>query len=73
MKTENTLKGSEETVRRLAREGDLPDKELAALIETDEYDELLFRLADERRREIYGTDVYIRGLIEFSNYCRNNC
>lgn len=30
-------------------------------------------LADARRREIYGTDVYIRGLIEVSNICKNDC
>ncbi len=29
--------------------------------------------ADCVRREIYGTDVYVRGLIEFSNYCKNDC
>lgn len=29
--------------------------------------------ADSVRRSIYGTEVYIRGLIEFTNYCRNNC
>lgn len=25
------------------------------------------------RKQIYGKDVYIRGLIELSNYCKNNC
>ncbi len=25
------------------------------------------------RKKYYGTDVYTRGLIEFTNYCRNNC
>ncbi|MCD8133540.1 MAG: [FeFe] hydrogenase H-cluster radical SAM maturase HydE [Clostridiales bacterium] len=25
------------------------------------------------RQEIYGTDVYVRGLIEFTNICRNDC
>jgi biotin synthase len=25
------------------------------------------------RKEIYGSDIYIRGLIEISNYCKNNC
>lgn len=25
------------------------------------------------RREHYGNEVFIRGLIEFTNYCRNNC
>ena len=33
----------------------------------------LFRQAAEVRRQVYGTDVYLRGLIEFTNYCRNNC
>ena len=25
------------------------------------------------RRQYYGDKVYIRGLIEFTNYCRNDC
>lgn len=25
------------------------------------------------RKQIYGTDVYVRGLIEFSNVCKNDC
>ncbi len=29
--------------------------------------------AVEVRKEIYGEDVYIRGLIEISNICKNNC
>ena len=36
-------------------------------------DEVLFAEADRIRRENYGDAVYLRGLIEFSNYCRNNC
>ena len=36
-------------------------------------DEALFAEADRIRRENYGDAVYLRGLIEFSNYCRNNC
>ncbi|MBO5389544.1 MAG: hypothetical protein J6A59_15730, partial [Lachnospiraceae bacterium] len=35
--------------------------------------ELLRSRADMVRQEHYGTDVYIRGLIEFTNYCKNNC
>lgn len=30
-------------------------------------------MADQVRRENYGIDVYVRGLIEFTNYCKNNC
>lgn len=29
--------------------------------------------AVEVRKEIYGEDVYIRGLIEISNFCKNDC
>ena len=36
-------------------------------------DEYLFKLADLVRRETFGTKVYTRGLIEFTNYCRNDC
>ena len=25
------------------------------------------------RKEVYGNEIYIRGLIEISNYCKNNC
>lgn len=35
--------------------------------------EALFALARQVRVQYYGHDVYIRGLIEFSNHCRNNC
>ena len=42
-------------------------------VDISETDRILFRAADEVRRENYGTDVYIRGLIEFTNYCRNDC
>lgn len=39
-----------------------------------EYDRnLLYAKADEVRRKHYGTDVYIRGLIEISSYCKNDC
>ncbi|WP_040952082.1 [FeFe] hydrogenase H-cluster radical SAM maturase HydE [Gorillibacterium massiliense] len=33
----------------------------------------LFRMADETRQLHYSKSVYMRGLIEFSNYCRRDC
>ena len=33
----------------------------------------LFEKSRRARIQFYGHDVYIRGLIEFTNYCRNNC
>ena len=58
--------------RRLYERGELSRDELKALIEAGE-NELLRSLAEERRIENYGRDVYTRGLIEFTNYCRQNC
>ena len=58
---------------KLKEEKNLSDEELLKLLSTNEYDSELHTLADEVRREIYGEDVYIRGLIEISNYCKNNC
>ena len=52
---------------------EMNDSELRELISTDKYDSELRVLADKKRREVYGADVYIRGLIEFTNYCKNDC
>jgi len=38
-----------------------------------ELTEYLFQKARDIRHRIYGHDVYIRGLIEFTNYCKNDC
>lgn len=58
---------------KLKEEKNLSDEELLKLLSTNEYDSELHTLADEVRRKIYGEDVYIRGLIEISNYCKNDC
>jgi biotin synthase len=60
-------------IEKLQINRNLTDEELTALLETSEFDGDLARSADEARRKVYGEDVYIRGLIEFSNYCKNNC
>ncbi len=60
-------------VETLYTSRDLPDSALKSLLETDRFDAELAEAADKRRREIYGDEVYLRGLIEFSNYCKNNC
>ncbi len=49
------------------------DQQLKIWIEDQSQAESLAVRADEIRRSIYGTDVYLRGLIEFTNYCKNNC
>ncbi|MDR2716710.1 MAG: [FeFe] hydrogenase H-cluster radical SAM maturase HydE [Treponema sp.] len=60
-------------IEALHKNKDLPDAELKTIIENGECEQKLFETADSVRRSYYGTDVYIRGLIEFTNYCKNNC
>ncbi len=49
------------------------DARLQQILSTDELDLSLFQAADQVRQQHYGKKVYLRGLIEFSNFCRNNC
>lgn len=48
-------------------------QELTELISHTGDDTELYNEADKVRRMHYGNKVYIRGLIEISNYCKNNC
>ena len=40
---------------------------------TPELAQYIFEKARKIQQAYYGTDVYIRGLIEFTNYCKNDC
>lgn len=62
-------------IDKLKKTKDLEDAELKRLIENGDpaADRLLFDAADEVRRERYGDLVFLRGLIEFTNCCRNDC
>lgn len=57
----------------LSETHDLRDEELYTLLTNDHEDSFLYKRADAVRRSVYGNKVYIRGLIEFTNYCKNNC
>ncbi|MCC8017406.1 MAG: [FeFe] hydrogenase H-cluster radical SAM maturase HydE [Lachnospiraceae bacterium] len=63
-------------VEKLFREHRLTETEYIELIKHYEDTDLAKYLADEAlrlRREIYGDAVYVRGLIEFTNICKNDC
>lgn len=64
-----------EIVEKLCAESNVSDAELKALIETDDVSaaELLRKRADEVRQRHYGKKVFLRGLIELSSFCRNDC
>ena len=60
-------------IKELREKRILPREMFHELLSTNKYDALLIQSADEIRQSVYGKDVYIRGLIEFTNYCRNDC
>ena len=62
-------------IDKLAREHKLTVCEYRDLIEgrCAETAKYAAGLADQFRKEYYGTDVYVRGLIEVGNVCRNDC
>ena len=64
-----------ELADKLERDRDLSDDEFAAVLISDDpqFSDYLSAKARSAREKVYGKDVYLRGLIEFTNYCRNNC
>lgn len=40
---------------------------------SEETDQYARDLGNKVRQQIYGNDIYVRGLIEFTNYCKNDC
>lgn len=64
-----------ELIEKLEREHVLLPEEFVALIEgrNEPSAQLLFEKAVAVRQKHYGKDVYLRGLIEFTNYCKNDC
>ena len=62
-------------IDRLAAGEKLTRRELACLLEhrDGEHRDDLFARAREIQHRVFGNKVYIRGLIEFTNYCKNNC
>lgn len=53
--------------------GKLTKAEIVQLLISDQWDAELFQAADRIRQQYMGNSVHLRGLIEFSNICRQNC
>lgn len=62
-------------IEKLNQQKRLELKEWVFLIENRnaEAESLLFSLAQRIRQQQFGSRIYTRGLIEFTNYCKNNC
>ncbi len=66
---------NKERIDRLAEAHTISERDALVLLQTmtPEEKEHLFSCARREREKIYGKDVYIRGLIEISNICKNDC
>ncbi len=64
-----------EIVDKVKRRQDVTLEEFRMIMETASKEEMdyLASTAREVADSIYGKNVYVRGLIEFTNYCRNDC
>lgn len=62
-------------VKKLMEQGFLSKDEYITLLGnyTEEQRLRLQAKAVELRKQYYGNKVFVRGLIEFTNYCKNNC
>ncbi len=60
-------------IDRLEQKRSLSKEEWIALIEGMQDASYLFERARTAAQKYYGNAVYVRGLIEVSNYCKNNC
>lgn len=62
-------------INKLEMEHSLSEEEYRYLIEnrSEEAAKLLAEKASMLSRSIYGNSIFVRGLIEISNYCKNDC
>ncbi len=70
-----TLLKAQALLDQLQAEGELLREQWRFLLEnrSQEIEEEVFRRARAVRDRVYGRRIFIRGLIEFTNYCRQNC
>lgn len=61
-------------LKKAVNNHDLTIDEIKFLLDTRGEDrEKLYEIADQVRADYVGEKVYLRGIIEFSNYCNRNC
>ena len=64
-----------EILNHIQKTQNITKEELKVLLYTNDsiVTEELQKKAQQTAQQIYGNKIYIRGLIEFTNYCKNNC
>ncbi|MGE5405627.1 MAG: [FeFe] hydrogenase H-cluster radical SAM maturase HydE [Candidatus Saccharibacteria bacterium] len=65
----------EDVFKKIKSGADLTHDEIVSILALDDAEPLnrLYTYADAIREHYVGNEVHLRGLIEFSNYCRKNC
>lgn len=71
---ENNMQKIDALCKKALTTGDLSKEELLILLSCpDDQSDIIFKTADIVRKKEVGDAVHLRGLIEFSNYCKKNC
>lgn len=69
------MQKEQKIIDQIQKKEDITLEELYVLLDTKEQESVDYLAARARTaaQACYGNQVYIRGLIEFTNYCRNDC
>ncbi len=70
------MESLKQLVDKLEENKTLSKEEFISLLQghrDKELEEYLFEKSRRARHHYYGNEIYIRGLIEFTNYCKNDC
>jgi biotin synthase len=62
----------EKTIDKIAKTSNASIEDIVKILSSD-CDGYLFEKSNQIRKEYCGDEIHIRGIIEFSNYCRCNC
>ncbi len=62
-------------IKKLKENSNLTEKEFVYILDNINSDEcgFLYNTALQVKKENYGNGIFLRGLIEFTNYCKNDC
>ena len=64
-----------DTINQIADSSDITLEQLAQLLTTDNKDivQYLYDTAHATAQQYFGNKIFMRGLIEISNHCKNDC
>lgn len=69
----NTYKNIKDILYKISQDPKLKDLEYLLSLDDPKAIEIIFSFADKIRKDNLGNGVFLRGIIEFSNFCDNSC